>query len=279
ETATRVQALPGEAFHPGGPDPAVLTTIPGHDPPAAVLAVTTPVLDPFTETVLASYAAHVGLVLTNAALLSRQAELGAVLERERLARELHDAISQRLFSSTLDLAALSEEIPRSLGVHALVESARTHTRAALQEMRELIYELSPPKAGPLGPLLRALAPHTGVSIQIESDPPLSEAVRMALLRIAQEAVQNALRHASGAHVRVVLREDVRTAGSVLTLVVEDEGQGFDIEQVTPGLGLAHMRERALSVGARLTIDTRPGAGCRVLVEAPRAGAAVDGGAP
>ncbi len=256
--------MPGEAFHPGGSGPAILTIIPGSDPPEAILAAVAAVPDPFTERLLASYGAHIGLSLTNAALLARQSELGAVLERERLARELHDAISQRLFSSTLDLAALSEEIPASAPLHALVDSAMTHTRAALQEMRALVYELSAPKDGPLGPLLRALAPHSGVRVLVESDPPLPEASRMALLRIAQEAVQNALRHAPGAPVTLSLHPD----GEGLVLSVEDDGPGFPLERVQAGLGLAHMRERARACGAELTVDTGPGRGCRVRVRLP-----------
>lgn len=259
------RVLPGEAFHPGGADPAILTIIPGSDPPDAILSAAVAVSDPFTERLFASYGAHIGLSLTNAALLARQTELGALLERERLARELHDAISQRLFSSALDLAALSEEIPAGVPMHALVESAATHTRAALQEMRELVYELTAPRVGPLGPLLRALAPHSGVVVQVDADPPLPEVSRMALLRIAQEAVQNALRHAPGALVTLSLRSDPEA----LILVVEDDGPGFALDRAPSGLGLGHMHERAQAAGAELTVDTEPGRGCRVRVRLPQ----------
>jgi signal transduction histidine kinase len=133
-------------------------------------------------------------------------------------------------------------------------------------MRALIYELSPPDDDSLESGLRRLADEAAGRIQLvfrAPEPPSFEA-RAALRRIAQEAVQNALRHAPASAVTVVCTAEQGT----WRLAVQDQGPGFHPESRSAGLGLRHMRERAAAIGARLSIVSAPGQGTVVQVAWP-----------
>jgi signal transduction histidine kinase len=258
--------------YPFGPPGHVAYVVPGTDGAATVLAAATDPDDVALDGVLISYTEHLGLALANAVLLSQRQQLGAWEERRRLAQELHDAVSQRLFSANLALAAAEEQGNPQDPAAPFIRQARLHTGLALREMKQLIYELRPPASAPLGAALRELAVTVGapVAVEVAADPPLTDVQRRTLLRIAQEALQNALRHAPGSPVAVRLATDGRTA----TLSVEDHGPGFDRKKTTPGLGLRHMAERAAALGATLDVLTEPGAGTRITVTLPLQGGVI-----
>jgi PAS domain S-box-containing protein len=202
--------------------------------------------------------------------LKEQAEqLAAMRERERLARDLHDAVVQTLFSISLIADALPQVWARSEaeGKERLQE-LRWMTRSALAESRGILLELRPAAIGAtdLGDLVRQLADasrgRSGLSITLSVEgacaPPTDP--KIALYRIAQEALNNAAKHAapSRAHISLRMEEDR------VELTVSDTGPGFDLEKVPPQrLGLENMRERAEGVGARLEIESRPGGGTTV----------------
>src|SRR5580693_5610260 len=190
----------------------------------------------FTERdlqILSLFAAHAAIALTNARLYERSRELSVIQERSRLARELHDAVTQKLFS------------------------IRAHARAAA--VRAVIDGLAPPdlETGGLTESLgryAALAgrahgiPVTFTAAELPSLPPQTEA---ALYRVAQEALHNALRHAGAGAVCLRLARTPRR----VTLEVGDNGHGFAPEAPSGGVGLASMRERAASVGGTLTVKS------------------------
>jgi PAS domain S-box-containing protein len=204
--------------------------------------------------------------------LRRQAgELAAGEERAHLARELHDSVTQALFSMTLvsrSVEMLLERDPEA--ARDQLAQLRDLQREALAEMRALIFELRPGNLEQDG-LVRALKTHAsalqgrlGLPIVVESDLtdrlPLS--AEEILYRIAQEALHNVVKHAAAHQVRV----DVRRQEGGVRLRVHDDGKGFDPDRVPDGhLGLAGMRARAERVGARFSCESEVGAGTTVEV--------------
>ena len=213
------------------------------------------------------------------ALAQREKEKAAAAERNRLARDLHDAVSQTLFSASL----IAEVLPRlwerdPVEGRRRLEEVRQLTRGAMAEMRTLLLELRPTALAEadLGELLKQLAEAiTGrarvpVSLHVEGECPTSSDVKVAFYRIAQEALNNVAKHAAASQVDLHLRcsppASDGTAPGRMELCVCDNGRGFDPHGVTSEhLGLGIMRERAESVGAALQVDTRPGDGTRVTV--------------
>jgi len=194
----------------------------------------------------------------------------AAEERTRLARDLHDAVSQTLFSASM----ISEVLPKLWEKNPeegrrRLEEVRQLTKGALAEMRTLLFELRPAALvdAETGYLLRQLAESISgrtkiaISVQMKGvcNPPPD--VKIALYRIAQEALNNVAKHsgATQANVYVNCQEDT------ITLQVNDNGKGFDIAGVRTGsLGLGIMRERARKVGAEIKIESKPGEGSTVL---------------
>jgi signal transduction histidine kinase len=199
-------------------------------------------------------------------------------ERERLARELHDSVSQAIYGVVLGtrsaLSMLRQHGDPEAAARALEEVAAM-AETALSEMRELLVELHPGTlldeglSGALRRVTAAMASrYRGVDIEcsVGSEPELAPATKEALYRIAQEALRNALRH--GRPRRVGLRLLAAT-GSV-TIEVCDDGEGFDPAVPSPGrLGLVSMRERAARIGGRLQLTSAPGRGTTVAVSVPR----------
>jgi PAS domain S-box-containing protein len=222
---------------------------------------------------LASIADHLATAVENDRLRQR-AERAAVLEeRERLARELHDSVTQSLYSLTL----LAEAGREQTQAGALEQAARYQLRVseiaqhALKEMRLLVHELRPPlleKEGLVGALrqrLEAVEGRAGVKTRLLVDElaNLPAAVEEGLYRIALEALNNALKHAAASSVNVC----VRTQDGRIELEVTDDGIGFDPDVMDDrgGMGLSSMRERAEKLGAALTIQSAPGKGTQVLI--------------
>ena len=215
------------------------------------------------------------LALENAKLRIIESEAAAAAERSRLARDLHDAVTQTLFSASLIadvLPRLWERVPTE-GRRCL-DDLRRLTRGALAEMRSLLLELRPAALAEakLDCLLRQLAEaatgraRLSVDASVEDLPTLPRDVQIALFRIAQEALNNATRHAGASKVDLALR----ALPQGVELRIADNGRGFDVARVSPGhLGLGIMRERAETIGALLTIESERGRGTSVTVTWPQ----------
>jgi len=234
--------------------------------------------DEFTDgdrEVIELLAAHAAIAITNARLYEQSRELSILSERNRLALELHDAVSQKLFSLMLTAEAAATLVGTDAEA-AGRQLARLQELAqqALDELRSLIFELRPPEVERDG-LCGALRKHVallaqrrpGIALELDDAVP-SEPKRDAdVLRIAQEALNNALRHAEAEHVLVRLHaQDGR-----LVLEVEDDGSGFDPsapELRSQRLGLTSMEERARRLRGRLALDSAVGAGTTVRLEVP-----------
>ncbi|UCC17125.1 MAG: HAMP domain-containing protein [Dehalococcoidales bacterium] len=206
-------------------------------------------------------------------LQSMEGRLATVAEEERnrLARDLHDAVSQTLFSASLIaevLPALWENDPEQ--GKARLEEVRQLTRGALAEMRTLLLELRP------SALIEAELPHlleqlaesiTGrtripVAVIIEGDCLLPDDVKIGFYRIAQEALNNVAKHSEATEVKVSLICDKER----VTLIIKDNGVGFDIGTVSPeSLGIGIMKERAEDIEAMLTIHSHLGKGTETIV--------------
>jgi signal transduction histidine kinase len=214
------------------------------------------------------------------ALRQREREKAIAEERQRLARDLHDAVTQTLFSTSLIAEVLPQIWKRDpTAGRRRLEQVRQATRSALAEMRTLLLELRPAdlEEADLGDLLRQLAEATSgrgrVSVQVEVGGKcgLPPNVHVALYRIAQESLNNVAKHARARQAVVRLDcslspvDEAEGAGTV-TLSIADDGRGFDLNTIPPGrLGLGIMRERAESVGAHFEIESKPGKGTQVAV--------------
>ncbi|WP_353509944.1 histidine kinase [Intrasporangium sp.] len=231
---------------------------------------------------LAALADQAAVAMANAELYARSEHDAANLERQRLARELHDSVSQALFSMTLHArtaerqltsAGLDQDAPAATTVRRLAEL----TQGALAEMRALIFELRPQalaEEGLVTALTRqaaALSAREGVPIEVigpHARPALEPTMEEHLYRLTLEALNNAVQHAEPTRIAVeVMKLDDR-----LTVTISDDGVGFDPVRPHPGhLGQSTMAERASAIGATLIIDSSPGTGCTVTVIQPLAG--------
>ncbi len=213
------------------------------------------------EEILSLFAAHAAIALTNARLYEHSRELSVMQERSRLARELHDAVAQKLFgirAHARAAAVLADREPlEPARVRAEIEVVSALGAEAQAELRAVIDGLAPPdlEAAGLAESLRRYAVLAsrahGIPVAFSASklPALGSRVETALYRVAQEALNNALRH-SGAD-RVSLR--LSRAGRRVLLEVSDDGRGFVPEAPPSGMGLASMAERASAAGGALTI--------------------------
>src|SRR5918992_869055 len=219
-------------------------------------------------------APHAALAMENARLSERSRELSVVEERNRLARDLHDSLVQKLFGVVLAAKSASTLLDRdAAGARTQVDRLGELAQEAISELRSLVFQLRPAAIETEG-LGEALRKHvevlrrvhaTDVSLELSGKPRPRPGVDDEVFRIAQEAIHNSLRHARAGRIEVILAED----GSALTLAVSDDGVGFD-----PGaasvrarrLGLTSMEERARELGGRLSISSSPGTGTTVRLE-------------
>ena len=206
--------------------------------------------------------------------LSRvQAEQAAISsERARLARDLHDSVTQTLFSASLIAEVLPRlwEKDREEGVRQLFE-LQALTRSALAEMRGLLFELRPAALfkAPLPEILRHLVEGAAgrasipIALTTGGKNPLPIEIKIAFYRIAQEALNNVVKHANATRASVQLERQP----SHSLLIVTDNGRGFQPGNTSPGrLGLTIMSERAHGIGAQLTVQSTPGKGTQITVQ-------------
>jgi PAS domain S-box-containing protein len=232
--------------------------------------------------ILELLAAHAATAIENARRAQEARREAIDAERNRLARDLHDSVSQSLFSATLiaerlPVMAQQNEADAREGLQVLNQLVR----GALTEMRALLIELRPAALAnaslhdALDQLTRALSGRRQVpiTVDLEPTPRLPPAVQVAFYRIAQEGLTNVIKHARATAVHVAFHvappvdrdADVLWNGT-LKLAIRDDGRGFLAEQVGAGqLGLGIMRERASAIGAVLVLDSRPGQGTELTV--------------
>jgi signal transduction histidine kinase len=227
------------------------------------------------QRLLGVLAAHAAIALTNARLFEQGRELTLIQERQRIARELHDAVAQTLFSLRLTAQAAAALVRRDPDrAIAELETVTTLATEATNELRQIVAELRPPDlsreglAATLGSRVALLNRVHGASITYTNEgcPKLAPKVEEAMLRVAEEALHNALRHAGATHVTVALRGDDEHS----ILEVHDDGQGFDPAKANAShrLGLASMRERSHAVRGHITVASTPGQGTTIRMEVP-----------
>ena len=228
--------------------------------------------------VIRSLGDQIAIAIENARLYDRTRELAVMQERNRLARELHDSVTQSLYSVMLLTEGWRRTLQAGGGGSIYVEDylARISDIAgqALKEMRLLIYELRPPvleRDGLVEALrkrLDAVEKRAGVEARVVMDDllELPVAVEVELYRIAQEALNNALKHAAASEVTVRMCVD---CGEIVLEVV-DNGRGFDPQKArrSGGLGLVSMEERSRMIGGSLLISSAVGQGTTVSVRVP-----------
>lgn len=207
-------------------------------------------------------ASHAAIAITNARLYERSRELTVVEERNRLARELHDAVMQRLFSLRLSARAAAKLLPGDpAAARERLDEVEQLAAEAVAELRGVIVELRPADLDAHG-LVETLRRHTtlldrlhdtSVHFAVRSPVDLSRDSEVEVLRLVQEALGNAFRHAKARNVTLTIESE--------RITVADDGLGFDADEAaTRGLGLLSMRERAKALGGDLRLATAPGEG-------------------
>ncbi len=226
---------------------------------------------------LSHFADQAAIAIQNARLREQAGQLAVIAERHRLARELHDSVTQALYSAALYAGAASLAI-----ASGKTELAATHldvlrslAREAMLEMRLLVFELHPPaleQEGLIGAIETRLAAvearaglETDITVAGDQDG-MSAAAEEALYRFTQEALNNVIKHARARTVRV----RAEFAPAAARLEIADNGVGFDAAKILkrPGLGLRGMRERVERLGGRMEVESAPGLGARVRAEVP-----------
>ncbi len=217
-------------------------------------------------------------------MIDEASQVAALEERHRLARELHDSVSQALFSMTLQTRAVELAVQRDGGdadgrVARGLAELRSLTQGALAEMRASIFQLRPEALHDVGLVAalrqraEAVATTEGIEIRVHAPAerlPLDDRAEDELFRLVQEALHNGVKHAHASRIDIRVGEDAEKRGALL-IEVADNGVGFDPGVPRPGhLGLAGMRERTERLGGRLTIDSAPGRSTTVRVVLPGA---------
>ncbi len=234
-------------------------------------------LTPEHARVTMGFASHAAIAFENARLYGRAQQAASLEERARLARELHDSVSQALYGIALGARTARTQLDRdpSKAVEP-VDYVLSLAEAGLAEMRALIFELRPESLeleGLVAGLQKqadALKARHGITVDVDlcGEPPVPLTVKEAVSRIAQEAMHNTVKHARATRVGLRLFCD----GGTVTLDIEDNGQGFDPSQTFAGhLGLRSMRERAADFGGAIVIESTPGAGTRIRLSIPVTG--------
>lgn len=220
---------------------------------------------------------HADLKTMRGKLVDQISATAAQEERNRLARDLHDSIKQQVFSISISAAAAQNHLEANpTAAREALQDVKQSAQEAMVEMRAMLQQLSPAPLEKVGLVqalrdqCEALAFRTGAQTDIQfgnlpSDQQLPMGAQETLFRIAQEALSNIARHARAHH--VVLRLETGDQ-PVLTLRIEDDGQGFEVAAAAQGMGLHNIRSRAESIGAALTITSQPGSGTSLVLDLP-----------
>jgi signal transduction histidine kinase len=223
------------------------------------------------------FAVHAGIAIQNARLHQRVQELAVVDERLRISRDLHDGIIQSIYAVGLSL----EDVPELMAedpaeATARIDGAIDRLHTTIRDIRAFIVDLAAPTDVTLAESIEAVVAEMPTAPGLSVEPDLADADAVEgrlsqeatheLLQIVREALSNIARHSEAAHAPLSLRVE----GDELILRLEDDGRGFDPEsRLGPGhLGLANLRNRAATIGGRVTIDSRPGEGTRIIVRLP-----------
>ncbi|MEA2256413.1 MAG: hypothetical protein QOG35_2458 [Solirubrobacteraceae bacterium] len=228
------------------------------------------------ERLIEMLAAHAAIAIENARLYERSRELSVVEERNRLARDLHDSVVQKLFGVVLAAQSAATLLDRSpAGAREQVERVQGLAQDAIGELRSLVFQLRPAAIETEG-LAAALGKHVEVlrrvhRLRVDLDVSGSARLRPGfdeeLFKFAQEALQNALKHAAAERLEVRLDE----RADAVALRVTDDGVGFepdDPARRSRRLGLTSMEERAQALGSTLSIASAPGRGTTISLEVP-----------
>jgi signal transduction histidine kinase len=227
-----------------------------------------------SRTLSQAYANQVAIAIHNAQLYKQSMENAAIEERNRLARELHDSVAQALYSISLFIdatrMALKTNKPQVVENH--LEELTQLSKEAMSDMRLMIFELRPPileKIGLVAALqnrLESVEARAGFQASFEAtgDIHLSTDEEIDLYRIAQEALNNVVKHAQANKVKVAIHGQE----GFVRLIIQDDGIGFDpqIAYNRGGQGFRNMHERAARVGAHCSFESRPGKGTQITVE-------------
>jgi signal transduction histidine kinase len=228
------------------------------------------------ERLIEMLAAHAAIAIENARLYERSRELSVVEERNRLARDLHDSVVQKLFGVVLAAQSAATLLDRSpAGAREQVERVQGLAQDAIGELRSLVFQLRPAAIETEG-LAAALGKHVEVlrrvhrlrvDLDVSGSARLRPGIDEELFKIAQEALQNALKHAAAERLEVRLDE----RADAVALRVTDDGVGFepdDPARRSRRLGLTSMEERAQALGSTLSIASAPGRGTTISLEVP-----------
>ena len=219
-------------------------------------------------------AQHAAIAIDNARLYAQAQELATLEERQRLARELHDSVTQALFGINVAAHTARAQVQRDpMKALESIEYVRTLAQGGMAEMRALLFELRPESLENEG-LVVAIRKHTQalvarhevpITLELDGEPPTPLVVKEALYRITQEALNNIFKHARPTAVSVTLARDA----DMTVLEVADDGEGFDPSAEYPGhLGLRSMAERASRLGGTMSVDSEMGKGTRVRIAMP-----------
>ena len=214
------------------------------------------------------------IALDNARLYGEAQKVARLEERQRMAGELHDSVSQALYGIALGAHAAREQLEQAPErLRDTLDYVLSLSESAVTEMRSLVFELHPESLEQLGmvllltKLVEAARARDNLTVRLDlcAEPDLELQAKEMLYRIAQEALRNVAKHAVAANVEVCMWVDAES----VELVVADDGVGFDTRIQYPGhYGLISMRERATRLGGTLDIESEPGRGVRITARVP-----------
>lgn len=223
------------------------------------------------------FALHAGIAIENARLHEEVQKLAIIDERMRISRDLHDGIIQSIYAVSLSLEDVLELIDADrIGAIARVDRAIDRLHTTIVDIRQFIVGLGSESGISLAAAIEALARDILAGSSTELTVDVSEANELAgrmppeadheLVQITREALSNVVRHSQAVHATLA----IRVSDDAVTLVVEDDGTGFDPGRRLPGahFGLANLRDRAAAFGGTLTIDSEPSGGTRIIVRLP-----------